>query len=121
MRFNYFLAVGLLAGAGVASSLTGCTKTEVAPEKSCGTEATVRLCHGLTMACLTEHTTLALADGTRLRPSGPLWTAYLAHQVDGQTIRIGYTAGEMLPNSDVGDMRAEITCLEESLGFCGTR
>ncbi|MDO7854764.1 hypothetical protein [Hymenobacter convexus] len=116
MRLHYLFSVGLLAGVGLA----GCTtKTDVEPEVPCGTYATVRLCHGMTTMCLTEHTTLELADGTRLRPSGPAWEAYLPHQADGQTLSIGYTPGPALPAGDVGNLEAKLTCLEEVMR-CGT-
>ncbi|MDB5235949.1 MAG: hypothetical protein JWR44_2942 [Hymenobacter sp.] len=75
MRQHYFLTLCLAAGVSAASGvgLMGCTaKTEVKPgHTDCSTTATVRLCHGFTAFCLTEHTTLELADGTRLRPSAP--------------------------------------------------
>jgi hypothetical protein len=120
MRFNYLLPASLLACICVACGLGGCTtKTDIAPEQPCGTFATVRFCHGYTMDCLTKHTTLELADGTRLRPSGPVWEAYLPQQSDGQPLRIGYTLGAELPSSEVGDRAAKLSCLE-AVGFCGT-
>ena len=123
MLLHRLLSLGLLAGVGIASSLglSSCThKTDVAPEQPCGTAAIVRLCPGKTMACVTEHTTLELADGTRLRPSGALWTAYLGHQVGGESLLIGYTPGAALPTNDVGDVRATISCLTALPIKCGT-
>ena len=114
MRLNYLISGLLLA------SLAGCSKSEVEPEKACGTLATVRLCMGLTAICPTEHTTLVLADGTLLRPSGPAWQAYQPHQVNGQVLRIGYTLAQPLPSGEVGNVRATLTCLELQGLRCGT-
>ena len=75
----------------------------------------------MTMICPTEHTTLELPDGTRLRPSGPVWDAYQPHQMQGQTLRICYTLGAPLPAAEVGNVRATITCLEEAVLRCGNR
>lgn len=117
MRLHYLFSVGLLAGVALA----GCTsKTNVEPEMPCGTYATVRLCYGMTTMCPTEHTTLELADGTRLRPSGPVWEAYLPHQAAGQVLSIGYTPGEALPTDEVGNVRAQLTCLEPAVIRCAT-
>jgi hypothetical protein len=122
MRLNTFFSLGLLAcmsGAG-SLGLAGCTaKTDVAPDEPCGTLVTVRLCPGKTLLCSTEHTTLVLPDGTRLRPNGPLWDAYLPHQHNGAVLRIGYRRGAALPAGEVGDARATITCLEETTAICG--
>ena len=106
-----------MVGLGAASTLSfiSCTrKAEVAPEQPCGTTATVRFCSGKTMACPTEHTTLELADGTRLLPDGPLWTAYLAQQTNGEPLLIGYTLGAALPGNDVGNARATIIRLAKT-------
>ena len=121
MRLKNLLATVGMAGLSTVAGLAGCTaKTDVSPEQPCGTTATVRLCHGLTAICLTEHTTLELADGTRLRPTGPAWQAYLPHQADGQVLSIGYKLGAALPASEVGDARATLTCLEPAVLRCGT-
>ncbi|WP_223827510.1 hypothetical protein [Hymenobacter armeniacus] len=121
MRVKYLFSLGLLAGLSAASGLAGCTeKADVAPEAPCGTTATVRLCLGNTLMCPTEHTTLVLADGTRLRPRGPLWEAYLPQQANGATLRIGYTRGATLPAGDIADVEATITCLEYPVMRCGT-
>lgn len=112
--FSTIAVLGLLGG------LTACSdKTEVRPEAQCGTPATVRFCHGNTLMCPTEHTTLELADGTRLRPSGPLWAAYLPKQVEGQTVCIGYQLGAATEKYEVGNFYAEITCLQDGAS-CGT-
>jgi len=110
----------MLAHPSVAAGigLVGCTTKEgVGPTAgACATTATVCLCHGRTAVCLTEHTTLELADGTRLRPAGAVWKVYLPHQTDGQVLRIGYQVdgaphtGEPVP----GSKAAIITCLESS-------
>ncbi|UOQ73590.1 hypothetical protein [Hymenobacter cellulosilyticus] len=94
--------------------LNACSeKTEVSPEQvSCGTQATVRLCPGYTMMCLTEHTTLELADGTRLHPRGPLWSAYLPKQVGGQVLSIGYRLSRPEGIPEEGVVYSEITCLK---------
>lgn len=120
MRFSPLFSVGLLVGLSGAGSLglAGCTTTDVAPEVPCGTYATVRLCHGKTLMCPTEHTALQLADGTRLLPNGPAWTAYQPHQVDGQVLLVGYTLGDTLPANEPGNVRATITCLELPEQLC---
>jgi len=53
-----------------AVGFTGRKSEDVVPDVPCGTTATVRFCYGYTMMCPTEHTTLELADGTRVRPRG---------------------------------------------------
>ena len=121
MRLNTLFSVGLLACVSGAGSLglTGCTaKTDIAPDEPCGTPVTVRLCLGNTLFCPTEHTTLVLADGTLLRPSGPLWDAYLPRQYNGAVLHIGYRRGAVLPAGEVGNVRATITCLEETTPDC---
>ena len=121
MRLNNLLAIAWLAGASSVTGLAGCTaKDDVAPEAHCGTPVIVRLCHGFTAGCRTEHTTLELADGTRLRPAGPAWEAYLPHQTDGQPLSIGYKLGAALPAGEAGNVRATITCLEAVGPQCGT-
>ncbi|MBF9143645.1 hypothetical protein [Hymenobacter properus] len=115
MRLFPLFPVAVLAAAGL---LTGCTaKTDIAPEAPCGTYATVRLCYGMTAVCATEHTTLELADGTRLHPTGPLWAAYQPHQAEGQVLHIGYSQTNP-PTDAAGSARANITCLEEGLPRC---
>jgi hypothetical protein len=114
MRLSSLFSAVLLAGMGLA----GCTaKTDVEPEVPCGTYATVRLCHGKTAMCLTEHTALELADGTRLHPTGPLWATYQPRQTDGQVLHIGY-AQHNPPIDAAGNVLTNITCLEEALPRC---
>jgi hypothetical protein len=114
MRLSSLFSAALLAGMGLA----GCTaKTDVEPEVPCGTTATVRLCFGMTAMCPTEHTTLELADGSRIHPTGPLWTAYQTHQTEGQVLRIGYSANKP-PTDAAGNVLASLTCLEEELPRC---
>ncbi|SHJ37948.1 hypothetical protein SAMN02745146_2972 [Hymenobacter daecheongensis DSM 21074] len=111
------LGLSLLAGL----SLTGCTKKEnVEPNTACGTPATVRLCPGKTLMCPTEHTTLVLADGTRLQPTGPAWDAYQPQQQDGQVLRIGYTKGGTVAAGSLADVAVVLTCLETA-DRCGTK
>ena len=86
----------------------------------CATTATVRLCPGRTTACATEHTTLELADGTRLQPSGPAWQAYQPQQADGQLLRIGYTLRPQLMTTEANTKNAEISCLTLVGNWCGT-
>ncbi|MCC2546239.1 hypothetical protein LJY25_07265 [Hymenobacter sp. BT175] len=118
MRLNSLLPFATIARLSLVASLglglTSCFEKECAEPRhgACGTAATVRLCLGKTLACPTEHTTLELADGTRLRPSGPAWDAYLPRQQDGQVLSIGYTLGATLPAGEVGNVRATVTCLE---------
>ncbi|GAA3944691.1 hypothetical protein [Hymenobacter algoricola] len=102
-----------------ALALTGCTaKQEIAPKDWCGTDpaacstkATVRFCLGKTLICPTEHTTLELADGTRLQPTGPTWEAYLARQTDGQKVSIGYSATGPVTNGSPATLSAALSCL----------
>jgi hypothetical protein len=118
-----FSTFQVLAGLGMAlSGLVGCTRKEtIGPaEGSCSTVVTVRLCHGYTAFCLTEHTTLELADGTRLRPSGPVWAAYQPNQIDGQVLRIGYQITPRITTDAPGYENATLSCLE-NVNWCGTR
>lgn len=86
--FQTLAHLSVAAGIG----LVGCTIKEGAgpTDGVCATTATVRLCYGMTAFCLTEHTTLELADGTRLRLTGAVWKSYLPQQTDGQVLRIDY-------------------------------
>jgi hypothetical protein len=98
--------------------LSACTKKEavapattacVAPATTaCGELVTVRFCTG----CTTPLTTLQLANGYYVLPIGATWQAYLAQQVDGQVLQVGYQLGPPLaPNQD-GLRTATITCLK---------
>ena len=110
--------LALLTGAGLA----GCTAKEaVSPNSTeCTTLATVRFCPGKTMMCITEHTMLELADGTRLKPSGPLWEAYQTHQADGQPLQVGYTVQSRIQNHyELYNEEVLLTCLTE-IDRCGT-
>ena len=118
--FSVLSALACLATA--PTLLVGCTaKEEAGPNQPCATGATVRFCLGKTAVCLTEHTALELADGTRLRPQGQLWQAYLPKQANGQRLRISY---ELMPfnHRDVppSDTPALLTCLEAGGDRCGT-
>ena len=118
-----FSTFRVLASLGMAlSGIAGCTHKEtIGPaEEPCATVATVRFCLGRTAFCLTEHTTLELADGTRLRPSGPVWAAYQAYQSDGQVLRIGYHITPRLTYDEPGYENATLSCLE-NVNWCGTR
>ena len=123
MRSTYLTSLARLGCIGTAGALAlaGCTtKPDVAPEQPCGTYATVRLCPGLTAMCPTQHTTLELADGTLLQPSGPVWEAYQPHQQPGQTLYIGYTlAGARAAAHERGSVPARLSCLEATWR-CGT-
>jgi hypothetical protein len=101
-------------------ALTACTaKEEIKPNDwcgtntaaACGTQATVRFCLGKTLICPTEHTTLELADGTRLQPTGPVWEAYLAKQTDGQKVFIGYSITGPSSNGSPASLTAAVSCL----------
>ncbi len=99
------------------AALASCTnkKEAIGPtEEPCATTATVHLCRGYTVFCPTQHTTLVLADGTRLRPSGPVWEAYLPNQADGQVLRIGYKIepGLTMRPELPGAQDATLSCLE---------
>jgi|GEM_PF-2868647 len=113
------LLTGLSLLAGLV--LTGCTakqKEEIAPKNwcstgaACGTAATVRLCLGNTTGCPTQHTTLVLADGTRLQPTGPAWEAYQPQQLNGQIIYIGYSATGPTTHGAPADASAILLCLD---------
>ena len=110
-----------MLGATTLAGLTGCTtKEDITPgsNEPCATLVTVRLCHGLTSICPTEHTTIELADGTRLRPSGPVWDAYKPQ--DGQALNVGY---KRVRCNDIGQDcfdQALLSCIEEYPGWCGT-
>ena len=105
------------------AGLAGCTSKEtVRPaDEPCAKLATVRLCLGRTAACPTQHTTLELADGTRLRPSGPVWDTYQPRQLDGQRLRIGYALAPQNAYDDPAYTRVTLSCLEENWDWCGTR
>ncbi|MCB2409268.1 hypothetical protein [Hymenobacter lucidus] len=125
MRLNFTTARQLVAGMSLLAGLglAGCAdkSEEPAPaEAPCGTVAIVRLCPGNTLMCPTEHTTLELPDGTRLRPTGPLWETYEPGQVDGMAIKIGYTLGTPITSDGPGTSYATITCLDPAVWWCGT-
>ena len=111
-----FARLGLAASIG----LSACTnKEDAAPDEPCATTATVRLCNGYTGVCLTEHTSLVLANGLTLRPSGEVWAAYLPKQVNGQVLRISYTIIPRITNDAPGYENATLSCLEEQVLRCG--
>lgn len=119
MRQIYTLPA--LARLGVAAiGLAGCTsKGNVAPAEPCSTAATVRFCYGKTAVCLTEHTSLELPDGTRIRPTGNLWRAYLPQQVNGQVLRISYALAPHNTYDIPGVTVATLSCLENRVLRCG--
>jgi hypothetical protein len=95
-------------------AVAGCTNKEnVEPNEPCATTVTVRLCPGRTSVCHTEHTTLELADGSRLRPAGPVWESYESRQREGQVLTVGYK--RTLCNDIGSDCidEAAISCLKE--------
>ena len=105
----------VLTGLSVAlAGIAGCTsKANITPaEGPCATSATVRFCYGYTAVCLTQHTTLELADGTRLRPSGAIWEAYRPKQIDGEVLRISYALVPHNAYDSPGVTFATLTCLE---------
>lgn len=107
----------------VLVGLASCTSKEtVRPaDEPCATLATVRLCPGRTAVCPTQHTTLELADGTRLRPSGPVWDTYQPRQLNGQRLRISYTLAPQNAYDDPAYAHVKLSCLEENRDWCGTR
>ncbi|HEX8506364.1 MAG TPA: hypothetical protein VF630_13430 [Hymenobacter sp.] len=122
---RYFFTFPALARLSVAATvgLAGCTGKEGAePAEPCATTATVRLCRGNNVFCLTE-ATLELADGTRLWPTGPVWEAYKPQQVDGQVLRISYQNATRPANSEAGPTGVTLSCLEAAsvVDWCGTR
>ncbi|TGE19727.1 hypothetical protein [Hymenobacter elongatus] len=124
MRLNRTPARHLMASVSLLATLglAGCSEKEaVVPAETCDTAATVRLCPAKTGICLTEHTTLELADGTRLRPNGATWEAYEPMQFEGQVITIGYIRGATITkDGGPGDAHATITCLQDVRQWCGT-
>ena len=122
-----FLTFRAIAGFSVAlAGLASCTnkKDAIGPAaEPCATTATVRLCPGFTAICPTQHTTLILADGTRLRPSGPVWDSYQPEQADGQVLRISYkiVPGLTMQPELPGYEDATLSCLEIQQVLCGTR
>ena len=118
--FTFRAVAGLsLILAGAASCTT---KETVRPaEEPCATTATVRLCLGRTAICPTQHTTLELADGTRLRPSGPVWAAYQPRQAEGEQLRISYAIVPRITTDAPGYENATLSCLELQPLLCGTR
>ena len=115
------------AGLGLllSLSLTGCTAREdVAPgviycygpanTTTCSELVTVRPCasYGDVPNCAAIHATLQLASGYYVIPAGAVWQAYQPHQVNGQTLRVGYQLAPPLPPNGDGIRGATITCLE---------
>lgn len=111
---RHFFTLPKWAGLALVAAVgfTGCKSEDVAPDVPCGTTATVRFCYGYTMMCPTEHTTLELADGTRLRPRGKRWNAYLPHQIDGQVVSVGYVLTQPNANDDPTFQHVTLSCLE---------
>jgi hypothetical protein len=114
--FRSLLGLSLLSGMG----LTGCTaKEDIDPDKPCATSAIVRLCHGRTAACPTLHTTLELADGTRVQPTGKLWEDYQPKQAEGQYLRVGFKRISQPSAVGASVTVVALTCLEQSILRCG--
>ncbi|SFQ03760.1 hypothetical protein SAMN04515668_1237 [Hymenobacter arizonensis] len=100
--------------------MAGCaSKEDISPKGSCATAATVRLCYGRTAACPTEHTTLELTNGKRLRPSGKVWRAYLPKQREGQVLSISYNLVQQGSSDNAESPLVTLTCLEEMVLRCG--
>jgi len=111
-----FFAIQTLVACSLAAvfGLAGCTtKKDVEPNEPCSTTVTVCLCPGRTAVCPTEHTTLELANGYRLRPTGAVWESYEPRQREGQVLTIGY---KRVRCNDIGSDcidEASVSCLEE--------
>jgi hypothetical protein len=97
--------------------LSACTKESVDPATAaciapattaCSELVTVRVCKG----CPTPVASLQLANGYYVLPIGATWQAYVAQQVDGQVLQVGYELGPALPPNVYGIRTATITCLE---------
>lgn len=113
MRHSFINSSGTFWGLLAALAVASCSAKEgIEPAAPCDTTATVRLCHGKTSVCLTEHTNLELADGTQLRPRGSVWEAYLPRQVNGQVLRISYRLLPQNAYDNPGVTLAELSCLE---------
>lgn len=106
--FSLLLFFGL-GGCTTKDVVAPATPACVAPATTaCGELVTVRFCTG----CTTPLTTLQLANGYYVLPMGEAWQAYLAQQVDGQVLQVGYQLGPALPPGVYGIRTATITCLE---------
>lgn len=104
--------------------LAGCTaKEDAAPATGycygsgttdCSELVTVRPCasYGDVPNCAAIHSMLQLANGYYVIPSGAVWQAYQPHQMNGQTLRVGYQLAPPLPPNVDGIRGATITCLE---------
>jgi hypothetical protein len=102
------------------SGLGGCTAQDVvAPATTaCSELVIVRFCasYGDAPNCVALHTTLQVADSSHMLPTGAVWQAYQAQQVNGQVLRVGYELGPQLPPHVDGLRTATITCLEVAKG-----
>ncbi|MBF9237773.1 hypothetical protein I2I05_10240 [Hymenobacter sp. BT683] len=116
-----FTSLYALTCIGLATGvlLTGCAAQDSTEPEPCTTTATVQLCYGMTAVCRTEHTTLKLANGTILHPSGKVWEAYLPNQVDKQILRISYAILPRITNDAPGYENATLSCLESNQPRCG--
>lgn len=117
---TFRLITGLsIALAGAASC--GHKETVSPAQEPCATVVTVHLCPGFTAVCPTQHTSLELADGTRLRPSGLVWDAYQPKQLEGQRLRISYALIAQNMYDAPTFTHVLLTCLEAQPLLCGTR
>jgi hypothetical protein len=114
MRPPFSTQILFACGLAAVFAVAGCTNKEaVEPNEPCATTVTVRLCPGRTAVCLTEHTALELADGSRLRPTGPVWESYESRQREGQVLTVGY---KRVRCNDIGSDcidEASLSCLKE--------
>ncbi|OGX84637.1 hypothetical protein [Hymenobacter glacialis] len=113
MHYTYINSIWAILGLLAALIVAGCSSQDgTEPTVACGTTATVRFCLGKTTMCPTEHTNLELADGTRVRPRGKVWDAYLPRQVDGQVLSVGFILAQATPNDDPAFRHVTLSCLE---------
>lgn len=105
--------ISLLVFLGVSActkeSVDPATSACIAPATTCSELVTVHVCKD----CPTPVATLQLANGYYVIPIGATWQAYVAQQVDGQVLQVGYelSPSSFGPNED-GLRTATITCLE---------
>ncbi|HEX8329861.1 MAG TPA: hypothetical protein VF629_20150 [Hymenobacter sp.] len=120
MRHLFALHTFARLGLAATFGLSACNgQEEVAPDEPCATTATVRFCYGLTTMCPTQHTTLELSDGTRIRPTGKVWEAYLPKQVDGQVLRVSYEPASKPTSGENNVNYVSLSCLEQQVLRCG--
>jgi hypothetical protein len=120
MRYFFHLPFWTRLSLATSLVLAGCaSEEEIEPAQPCASTATVRFCYGNTAVCATAHTTLELADGSRVLPTGQLWEAYLPKQKDGQLLRVSYAPVARIATDAPATQSVTLSCLEELVLRCG--